>query len=73
HCSTSLRLNRSSYFVMKNTPEVGLLSNFWGAVHAGAFFFGGLCQGRIEFDTGESHKDASRIENAQRIDRAQPG
>jgi hypothetical protein len=24
---------------MKNTPKVGLVSNFWGAVHLGAVFF----------------------------------
>jgi len=23
----------SSYFAIKNTPKVGLVSNFWGAVH----------------------------------------
>jgi hypothetical protein len=24
---------------MKNTPNVGLMSNFWGAVHSVAFFW----------------------------------
>jgi hypothetical protein len=30
-------LNCSSYFVMKNTPKVGFMSNFWGAVHDAPF------------------------------------
>lgn len=33
------RLNCSSYFVMKNTPKVGLVSNFWGAVQKVRFLF----------------------------------
>ncbi|WP_217482361.1 hypothetical protein, partial [Achromobacter ruhlandii] len=35
---TALSLNCSSYFVMKNTPKIGLMSNFWGAVHGRPFF-----------------------------------
>jgi hypothetical protein len=30
---TACALNGSSYFAMKNTPKIGSMSNFWGAVH----------------------------------------
>ncbi|MFP3507573.1 hypothetical protein, partial [Burkholderia sp. SIMBA_062] len=35
--------NRSSYFAMKNTPKVGSVSNFWGAVHSGGLFHCRAC------------------------------
>jgi len=36
---TTSYLNFVSYFAMKNTPKVGSVSNFWGAVQQAGFLF----------------------------------
>ncbi|HIE1655780.1 TPA: hypothetical protein ACXJGC_007120, partial [Burkholderia cenocepacia] len=35
-----------AYFAMKNTPKVGSVSNFWGAVHRSGAFSGGASRSR---------------------------
>ena len=54
--------------LMKNTPKVGLVSNFWGAVHYAGFFLGDCNQ------ASEPGQVCGLLANGQRARlRGQPG
>src|SRR5437868_5238250 len=64
-------LNCSVYLLMKNTPKVGSMSNFWGAVHfpAGLFLFHG--KGRDGAGGRRREEDARALRGVRdvRLDR----